>query len=323
MTRKGTAMRNKRMNKIWMNIVAGIFLAAGGCAAGPNVEFRKGEDRIDVLIEGRHFTTYLFQESLTKPILYPLLSPSGVKVNRSFPFVEVEGESRDHPHHTGLFFTYDRVNGEGFWNNTTSPPRIEHLEVTEMEGGRLCAILQWKGESDALLEEKREMVFSGGEDEFVVDFSITLSALQETVTFDDTKEGMFAIRVAHWLREKEGNGEYLSANGDRTAKSIWGKRAKWVALQGERDGKIFGIAILNHPGSVNYPTFWHARNYGLFSANPLGQYVFQKTRGEANPGHFRLTLKKGGSALFKFRVILFEGRRSKEELDARFKDYAG
>lgn len=310
------------MNKIWMNIVAGIFLAAGGCTAGPKVEFRKGEDRIDVLIEGRHFTTYLFQESLTKPILYPLLSPSGIEVNRSFPFAEVEGESKDHPHHTGLFFTYDRVNGEGFWNNTTSPPGIEQLEVTEMEGGRLSAILRWKGKSnDALLEEKREMVFSGGEDEFVVDFTLTLSALQDSVTFDDTKEGMFAVRVAHWLKEKGGGGEYLSANGDRTAKSIWGKRAKWVALQGEKDNRVLGIAILNHPESVNFPTFWHARDYGLFSANPLGQYVFQKTRGEADPEPFQLTLKKGESALFKFRVILFEGRRSKEELEARFEDY--
>ena len=45
------------------------------------------------------------------------------------------------------------------------------------------------------------------------------------------------------------------------------------------------IAIFDHPGNVNYPTYWHARGYGLFAANPLGRYAIgDKTSGlQRNP----------------------------------------
>ncbi len=150
-----------------------------------------------------------------------------------------------------------------------------------------------------------------------------MRALDERVVFEDTKEGMFGIRVAHWLKEKGGTGRYLSANGDETEANVWGKRAPWVKLEGQKDGKTAGIAILNHPESVNYPTFWHARGYGLFAANPLGQYVFEKNRKAPDPKPFRLTLKPGEKARFLFRVILYDFSRTREQMEARFKAYAG
>jgi hypothetical protein len=167
------------------------------------------------------------------------------------------------------------------------------------------------------------MVFSGGKDRYIIDFDMTLTAADGPVVFGDTKEGMFAIRVAPFLKEKGGSGEYLSSNGDKTEKNVWGKRAKWVRLQGKQGEKSLGIAILNHPKSTNYPTYWHARGYGLFSANPLGQFAFQKGRKEENPKPFRLTLQPGKSAAFKFRVIVYEGDPTAQELEKQYKEWTG
>ena len=139
--------------------------------------------------------------------------------------------------------------------------------------------------------------------------------------FGDTKEGMFAIRTAQWLREKDGTGRYFSSNGDEKAANIWGKRARWVALEGEKDGKKVGIAILNYPKSANYPTYWHARDYGLFAANPLGQLAFQKSRKVENPKAFALTLEPGETAHFNFYIIIYDGSKTPEQLEKLFARY--
>jgi len=283
------------------------------------VRFVAGDDKIDVLVGQNHFTSYRCGDQLTKPILFPLRSPSGIEVNRSYPLAEVEGESRDHPHHTGLFFAYDDVNNEGFWNNTSSPPQIRHVKVLETAAGpgcgKLATLMHWVGKAgNVLLVEKREMFFRAGLDEYIIDFSIDLTACDRKVVFGDTKEGMFAIRVADWLTEKNGTGQYLSSDGRVNEENIWGTRAAWVRLQGRKNGKVIGIIIANHPDSVNYPTYWHARGYGLFSANPLGQYVFEQTRQKENPQRFQLTLEPGQTAHFGFRVIIYEGPRTPNQI---------
>ena len=299
------------------------------CGSGPKVTFIEKENQIEVLMDGKFFTSYLYKPELTKPILFPVLTPSGIKVNRSFPFEKVEGESEDHPHHTGIFFTYDEVNQDGFWNNTTTPPQIKHVKVTKMESGNekgtLATVMNWVGESGkTLLEENRTMVFSAGEGCYIIDFDMTLTAKDTAVVFHDTKEGMFAIRVAPWLKEENrgGTAKYLSANGDETEKNVWGKRAEWVRLEGEKDGKIVGIAIHNHPSSINYPAFWHARSYGLFGVNPLGQYAFESRKKVENPQKYELTLQQGESANFKFRMIIYEGSKTKEDCDNDFEAYS-
>jgi len=319
------------MKKLYVPIIIfSIFLFFIACGnTTSKVQLVQGENQIDVMVNGKLFTSYKYDAAnLTKPVLFPVISPSGIEVNRSFPFKEVEGESKDHPHHTGIFFTYDEVNDNGFWNNTTFPPQIKHAETTKMTNGDtgiLSTVMNWVDKNEkTLLKEERTMVFIPGQNSTSIDFDITLTALDEKVVFKDTKEGMFAIRVAHWLKEKGNeNSKYRSSNGDETAKNVWGKRAKWVTLEGKNDSKTIGIAILNHPESTNYPTYWHARDYGLFAANPLGQSVFQKGRGEETPVEYNLTLEPGKSALFKFRVIIYEGQMTDEQLEKDFTAYSG
>ncbi|EPR66949.1 hypothetical protein ADICYQ_4025 [Cyclobacterium qasimii M12-11B] len=193
----------------------------------------------------------------------------------------------------------------------------------------MTTLSHWIGKDHkALLSETRKMEFSFIKDRYIFDFDIVLKALNLPVTFEDTKEGMFAVRVADWLAEKsnqseiQNTGEYLNAEGDRTEKNIWGKRSSWVRLEGENDGKRIGIAIYHHPESTNYPTFWHARGYGCFAANPIGQFDFQKGRHIEQPEKRTLTLQPGEEAKFKFRVTIYEGDRTFENFNKEFINFS-
>ena len=300
----------------------------GGCNSSSRVELLQREGKIDVKINGQDFTSYIYESDLTKPVLHPVRTPSGIVVTRGYPLVAVEGETMDHPHHAGVFFTYN-VKGNPFWSNAgPSLPQIQNIAIKKIvsgEGqGQLSTMLSWIGkDGKILLQEDRDMVFMAGEDEYAIDFTMKLTARDREVDFEDTKEGMFAIRYADWLREiKGGTGRYLNSNGEEMEKDAWGRRAKWLRLEGEKDGQVVGIAIFNHPSSINWPTYWHARGYGLFAANPLGQFDFQKGRGEENPQHFNLVLKSGRSALFKYRMIIYDGHRTAEQLEQQYEEFA-
>lgn len=326
-------------------VVFAVLALAKPAPAKPEVEFTPTTGAVKVLFDGSPLTSYIYEFDpakppaaekvlLTKPVLFPLRTPSGITVTRGWPFEKIEGEKQDHPHHIGLYFTYDEINGNNFWNNSRNPlPAIKHIKAevtTDAKGApALKTLANWTGKDNKpLLAEKRITSFIPGKDQHIIDIDIELKAIAEKVAFGDTKEGMFAIRLAQWLTENTdkkyelGTGTYLSCNGDEKEKDVWGKRAEWVRIQGNKDGKTVGIAILNHPTSTNYPTYWHARGYGAFSANPLGQYAFQKSRKEPDPKPFNLTLKKGQTAQFKFRVIIYDGNRTKQQLDNEFEKYA-
>ena len=150
--------------------------------------------------------------------------------------------------------------------------------------------------------------------------------------FADPKEALFGIRLADWMRVEsedapsadnwQGTGKYLNANGVGTEKDVWGRRAKWLRVEATKDGKSAGVAVFDHPRSVNHPTYWHARRYGILAANPLGQLVFEKTHGQKNAKPLNLTLTPGQSATFRYRVLVYDGNRTKEQLGREFADFA-
>ena len=330
---------------IHFSFLLSIIVFYYGCGTHNKIGFIQHGDQVDVMAGGRLITSYLYGQHLSKPILYPVHSPSGEVVTRGYPFKEIEGESNDHPHHTGVSFTYGsngEVNGNSFWANLHDKPpltmdeklpRIRQEKILEMKGGgdkgMLRTVNHWIDRNNkTILEESRIMDFYSSEDEYKIDFTIHLSALDTSVTFKDTKEGMFAIRVADWLAENakgklyESTGEYLNAEGERTEKNIWARRSAWVRLEGEKEDKKIGITVFHHPQSVNYPAYWHARGYGCFAANPIGQYDYQEGRGLVNPQQRSLTLQPGEMVLFKFRMVIYEGPRTKEAIEEEFTDFS-
>jgi hypothetical protein len=127
--------------------VSMLLIAPDLIAAPPKVEFVKGDNKIDVVIAGQPFTSYLYGGNLTKPLLVPVRTPSGIEVSRRHPLAKIEGGSMDREHHVGIFFAVDQVNGVNFWKNTDVPPQIRHVEITEMAGGsgngKLSTVSHW------------------------------------------------------------------------------------------------------------------------------------------------------------------------------------
>lgn len=329
--------------KTFFSLLAIVLLLSGMILAAqrPKIELKEGKYQIDVIVDGKPFTSYIFAPDpakpliapgilQTKPVLHPVLSASGIAMTRAYPFADVAGEARDHPHHMGIYFTMDRVGSDAnnFWGNSKDPlPAIKHVKVAGMKEGKGVATLKtlsdWIGkDGKPVVTESRDMTFMVLDPStYGIDFTMTLEPVSGDVSFGDTKEGMFAFRVAQFLTEKE-TGRYLNSEGGELEKGVWGKRANWVRLQGEKDGKKVGIVILNHPTSTNSPTYWHARGYGCFSVNPLGQLDFQKELKVPDPKPFDLKVKQGQKALFKYRVIVYEGDFGKDKVDALYKDYA-
>jgi hypothetical protein len=315
-----------------------LFPAAGICLA--DVTFQEHANRIDVLFDRQLFTSYVFAVDanrplvaegrlLKKPVLFPVYAPGGTLMTRGYPFMNIEGEKRDHPHHMGVYFTVD-INEDNFWGNSNKAlPEIRHILLRKKQfggdTGSLSTLSHWIGrEGQVMLIEERTMVFRdmSAQGQYAVDMDITLMAGAREVTIGDTKEGLMAVRVAPWLKEKEGTGRYLNAHGQETEQNVWGRRSKWMRLEGNRDGKPYGIVMLNHPDSVNYPTFWHARGYGCFSANPLGQGAFERSRKVENAANLDLTLEPGKPLRFGFRLIFYQGTRSAEQIEQAFAEYA-
>jgi hypothetical protein len=88
-------------------------------------------------------------------------------------------------------------------------------------------------------------------------------------------------------------------------------------LKGVLDNHPINIAILDHPSNVSYPSYWHARGYGLFAVNPLGAKVFSNGKDERN-----LTLKKGESVTFRYRTVIADKQLTKDVLDKMQADFA-
>ena len=67
-------------------------------AEGVEVTPRPDERRVDVRIDGRPFTAYIWPDRLDKPVLFPIRTAGGTLVTRGFPLDPRPGERVDHPH---------------------------------------------------------------------------------------------------------------------------------------------------------------------------------------------------------------------------------
>jgi hypothetical protein len=325
-------------------IAGAVSLVARPDGQGVTLNDRPADRRVDVLVDGRPFTSYIYPASLQKPVLYPIRSPSGSLVTRGYPLEPRPGERTDHPHHVGHWFNYGDVNGYDFWGHSDETPAankpkmgtIVHKAIKKVasgaQRGELNVSADWMiPDGSALLREETQFVFSAGEGRRAIDRITTWTAVDKPVTFKDTKEGAFGIRVARALEhpskeaevfvnargEKETvprldntgvTGQYIGSDG-KTGEAVWGTRGPWMGLTGVVDGKPVTLAILDHPSNHGYPTYWHARGYGLFAANPFGQQGYDPKQ---PPTSF--TLQPGQSVTFRHRILVLDGERTREQL---------
>jgi Methane oxygenase PmoA len=295
-----------------------LLLAAAACLSA-QVKFSPSD--VAVNVDGKAFTTFHYGDDANKPFLAPLRSASGKIVTRHFPMETVAGETTDHLHHRGQWFSYDDVNGVKFWENDPSykHPNMGRIVVRKADwkdgdrSGTLTASLEWRGpDQKPLILETREMVFYSDPKLRTIDFNITLAAAQD-LTFGDTKEGAFAIRLDDRFTMKKG-GKMMNAEGADNMANIWGKKSNWVDYTAMIDGESLGVAMFDHPSNPRHPTYWHARDYGLFALNPFGQKAFDPKMEES---HWKLPA--GQKLVFHWRVVIHPGDANVAEL---YKSYA-
>ncbi len=276
------------------------------------VHFTRQADSIAVEVAGRPFTAFYFGASAPKPYLHPLLSASGLRLTRLYPMETTEVGSRDHPHQRGLWIGHGDVNGIDFWANEQEQRQgkqglIVLREIRDVQDGPikgvLWAVLEWRDPTGrVLVVEDRAMFFSGNGPVRTIDFDITLHAVAKVV-FGDSKEGFFALRLRDELSEVKGSGNMTNAAGQTGMARVWGQRSPWVDYAGTVEGRGLGVAIFDHPDNPSHPVWWHARDYGLFAANPFGERAF--TGDKAKDGS--LSLAPGASVRLRYQVFIHPG----------------
>jgi hypothetical protein len=305
------------------------------------VELKRTGDRIDVLIDGKPFTSYFFGPQAPKPYFHPLRSAQGTVVTRGYPMVKnIPGESDDHPHHRGMYFAHGDINGVDFWSEaqfeekapvkvggkqySVSEPlphgRTVFRKLEEMaagrDSGRLRALFDLVGpDGKTIAQETQAYVFHGDESNRIIDCEFTIHALQQPVKMGDTKEGTFAIRVVKGLKPPAGR--MLNSNGGIGEGQIWGKRANWVDYSGTVAGEKVGIAIFDNPSNPKHPTYWHAREYGLFAVNPFGEHDFYHDPKRDGS----ITIPPGGSLTLRYRVLIHHGDASEAKVASAYEQY--
>jgi hypothetical protein len=271
-----------------------------------------------------------------------VIAPNGSVITRGFPIEPRKGERVDHPHHLGLWFNYGNINGLDFWNNSSAIPaekkdeygHIAFQKIIKAESGKrgiLEVTANWDdNKGNTLLSEKTTYYFSGQGNSRTVDHITTLTAVNGPVTINDSKEGLFAIRLDRAFEmpsdepliftDEKGNpttvgvvdntgvtGMYNSSSGLK-GDAVWGTRNDWVLLTGTKDDVPITIGIFDNPKNHGYPAYAHARGYGLFSVNNFGQNSY-------NPNKEKVTyvLKIGQSVRLCHRFYVQSGGEVKPE----------
>lgn len=326
-------MKNFGLLFLWMGLQGNIF-AQQHFKKPQNFQIKQHAtaQQLDIYIGKQYFTSFCFPDSLEKPFLFPIHAANGMAITRGFPLNPRPNEPTDHPHHIGLWFNYESVNGLDFWNNSYAIEAsqkhkygwIKTQKILKTKSGKdsqIVYVANWTDQQNKiLLQENTELNFSNIGNIRVIERVTKLTALED-VLFKDVKDGMLGLRVAHELElpiieskkytDANGNITFINAKKDSTVTgnyltsagkqgdAAWGTRASWCMLYGKLGKDSISIVMLDHIKNPGYPTYLHARNYGLFAANPLGQKIFSNGKTEMN-----FSLLKNQSTIFRYKILI-------------------
>ena len=175
-----------------------------------SVTHLQGKKEVEVKIGGQPFTTFIYTDTMEKPFLYPIYAPNKQTITRGYPWHPEPNDPVDHPHHIGLWFNYEYVNGLDFWNNSfaIAPDKKANYGWIKTQGltgvysgktGGFSTKANWTNQNgEVLLTENSSYQFKEENGYWVIERSTTLTAATE-VKFNDVKDGMLGLRVAHQL----------------------------------------------------------------------------------------------------------------------------
>ena len=300
-----------------------LMLIALPLHADEGVMITKEKDVLDFKIGKSLVTRYHIGEAVAKPYFYPMNAPGDIPVTRAWPMEKgAPKETTDHVHQKSAWFCHGDVIPEGieikqkikgvkgidFWSEAVGHGKIVCVDVGTPKNSAAQASVATKNEwrtadGTKILDETRVIRLhklpSGSR---LLELDIDLLASVCPITFGDTKEGSFGVRVNDEIIAKNG-GHFFNADGKKDEKEIWGNQSAWCDYVGAIGGKVAGIAVFDDP--ANKPAAcWHARGYGLMAANPFGRdrsFPSQKGKTEL------VKLAKGDHLKLRYGILLHAG----------------
>ena len=318
-----------KRNTGFLCLAAAVVLSAPLFADG--IALSRGSGKIDVKINGKLFTSYHF-EKVPKPALYPIRWIDGTGMTRRYPMEKaLPGESDDHVHHRSVFWGHRHVKSvkdggvHDFWGENSNSGKQVAIAVSVDKNGVIHARNKWVSKAgETIATDSRAISFSANKNGRIIDYLITIHASHGDIVLMDDKDAGMGFRVPdtmcvspHGTAKVKAEGYMLNSEGV-TGAACWGKRAKWVDYSGRVEGKLLGVAMFDHPDNPRHPTSWHARSYGLCSANIFGKRHFERLP-DKNAGNY--TLKKGQSLTFKHRFYWHSGRGDTKKIEAQYRQW--
>jgi hypothetical protein len=297
-----------------------------------DVTVENGKDSVAFKLGDKTLATYQYAgtvqvekgegtKPLAKPFLWQIVAPNGTPVTRAWPMDRANPDKTDHFHQKSVWFCHGDVIPEGidlkgkhavdFWSETPGHGRIVCTKLTPQKNG-LESQNEWQtADGVKILDEDRRVTcveIVGGR---LFTFECKLTASVCNITFGDTKEGSFGVRVNDAMRVELRTGGTVTSSDGTTASApakenlpMWGKFADWHDYSGTVGGKTAGIAIFDHPSNPSRAA-WHTRAYGLMAANPFGR---AKSGFPALKGNTDLVkLEKGKSTTYKYATFVHDG----------------
>jgi hypothetical protein len=316
-------------------LAAAAWMAALPAAEPDAVTIKVSDDHIDFFLAGKALVTrYHKAATVAKPYFWPVNAPGSVPLTRSWPMEDAQpGGSTDHPHQKSAWFCHGDVFPQGmdlkatekhgqsdsvdFWSEEKGHGVIACTSVSEPKAekghGWVTTKNEWRtAEGRKVLDETRTLhLYDFGDARLLVVESDLLASVVP-LTFGDTKEGSFGVRINDAIREEieigkkkvKGPGKIENAEGKVGESAVWGYPSAWCDYSGPIDGKVVGLAILTDPTNA-YASCWHSRGYGLMAANPFGRDKsgFPSMKGKTG----LVKLGKGEHLKLRFGILLHGG----------------
>jgi hypothetical protein len=269
------------------------------------------DQAIQVRWQNLPLTVYRAGHSQKYPYFHPLNGPlSGLSLTTE--------SSLPYPHHRGLWFSCDPVNGGNYWADdglTTGQVRSVELQLkqTTSTSATFSDQCLWvrPGAPSPLKDERSFVLTVANERLWHIDIDITLTANEEDVTIRRAKHSLFALRAAVDI-SPIGGGVLINSEGGQGAKGTYGKTADWCGFYGKRKLRadvVEGISVMNHPKNFAGDCPWFTREYGHLSPSPFN---FQK-----KPWR----LEKSESVRLRYRVALHAGDPQEAQLDRVYRQW--
>jgi len=264
--------------------------------------------KINITINNKYFTSYIFSEDEKYPFFYPVNGPlSGGSVTSM--------RNGEYPHHSSLFFGCDLVNGGNYWQEGLERGRIISVNAEIIKQGGDTVIITdeciWSrpGALSPMKDTRKYIITAPSATMTRIDVEIKMETLLDVV-IRKTNHSLFSVRMAADLSVTNG-GTMVNAEGIKTEKETFGKRSAWMDFYGKRGTKTEGIAILQHPANPWYPSPWFTRDYGFMSPTPMYW--------PENDVDTKMT--KGTVLVLKYLVLVHGGTTEEAGIAGEFEKY--